>query len=58
MKTLTILIMTILTITVISAQTPDEAGFLMENETGVGVRAMGMGNAFISVADDARSGPA
>ncbi len=52
MKTLTILIMTILTVTVLSAQTPDEAVFLMENETGVGVRAMGMGNAFAAVADD------
>jgi len=39
-------------ITAVTAQTPDEAVFLMENETGIGVRAMGMGNAFTAVADD------
>jgi long-subunit fatty acid transport protein len=39
-------------VTSITAQTPDEAVFLMENETGIGVRALGMGNAFTAVADD------
>lgn len=39
-------------ITAAIAQTPDEAVFLMEDETGIGVRAMGMGNAFTAVADD------
>ena len=52
MKTLIILFSMIFLITAVTAQTPDEAVFLMENETGIGVRAMGMGNAFTAVADD------
>ena len=52
MKTLVILFSTIFLLTPVTAQTPDEAVFLMENETGIGVRAMGMGNAFTAVADD------
>lgn len=39
-------------VTSVTAQTPDEAVFLMEDETGIGVRALGMGNAFTAVADD------
>jgi len=33
-------------------QTPDEAVALMENESGVGVKALGLGNAFVAAADD------
>lgn len=52
MKTLIILFSMIFLLTSVTAQTPDDAVFLMENETGIGVRAMGMGNAFTAVADD------
>jgi long-subunit fatty acid transport protein len=34
------------------AQSPEEAVNLLENEDGVGARALGMGNAFNAVADD------
>ena len=47
---LTLIVLTIATS--MFAQTPDEAINLLENETGVGVRAMGMGNAFVAVAND------
>jgi len=36
----------------LTAQTPDEAVNFMFDETGVGVKAQGMGNAFVAVADD------
>ena len=34
------------------AQTPEEAVTFLENETGVGIKAQAMGNAFTAVADD------
>jgi len=52
MKTLNIILMTAATMMTLFAQTPDEAVAIMENETGIGVRAQGMGNAFVAVADD------
>jgi long-subunit fatty acid transport protein len=52
MKTLIVLMTFLVASMTTWAQTPDEAVFLMENETGVGVRAMGMGNAYNAVADD------
>jgi len=36
----------------VSAQTPEEAVHFMENEDGVGVKAMAMGNASVGAADD------
>lgn len=36
----------------IIAQTPEEAINFMENESGIGIKAQAMGNAFVGVADD------
>ena len=47
-----IIIILALMIMSLSAQTPDEAVALMQSETGIGVRAQGMGNAYVAVADD------
>lgn len=46
-----ILLALILSVSLI-AQTPDEAVNLLEDETGIGVKALGMGNAFVAVAND------
>lgn len=52
MKTIIALLSVSLISAVLIAQTPDEAIRFMNNEDGVGVKAMSMGNAFVSAADD------
>ncbi|MFC2088713.1 hypothetical protein ACFLSX_03850, partial [Calditrichota bacterium] len=53
MKTFLISILMSATISInIIAQTPEEAINFLENESGVGIKAQAMGNAFVGVADD------
>jgi len=52
MKTLITYTLILFSITMLGAQTPEEAVNFIENEDGVGTRAQAMGNAFTAVADD------
>lgn len=52
MKTIKLILVVLLAINLVIAQTPEEAVTFFENETGIGVKAQAMGNAFTAVADD------